>query len=399
MKGHLALPAVAGLALTAWLVSLPLRAAENRPAPNPNIDATSSYTSSKTNVWVSRNAVVPTGTNAIGYGDFDGDGITDVVAAYVSGGTQAVPIHILKGLGNGKYRDATSEIIAGPIPGTVHARKALVADLNGDGRPDIYIADHGYDQAPFPGAKNILLLSDGTGHLVWDQDQYQREPVGFHHSAAAGDIDNDGDVDLFVTDVANGARSPYFLINDGHGHFALDYSRVPASLRSQGYNALFTSELIDVDRDGYLDLIVGGHEFEGRRTTIYWGDGSGYYTDSRRTDLPSDAKAGIVLDIDAEDLNGDGLRDLVLTRTDSQPFYQGFYFQILMQGPNRTFADESLSRIIGDRSTWIGNHQNWIDWIRLVDINGDGVPDIRLDDAGRKLQWVNDGSGKFTPFR
>jgi hypothetical protein len=47
-----------------------------------------------------------------------------------------------------------------------------------------------------------------------------------------------------------------------------------------------------------------------------------------------------VLDIDSEDINRDGLRDLVVTRTN--PSYTGFYFQVVMQISSDVFADESL---------------------------------------------------------
>ena len=61
-----------------------------------------------------------------------------------------------------------------------------------------------------------------------------------------------------------------------------------------------------------------------------------------------------VLDIDSEDINHDGLRDLVITRITR--YYIGFYFQVVMQTSRRVFADESLPRLIHDRSTWIGNN-------------------------------------------
>ena len=83
-------------------------------------------------------------------------------------------------------------------------------------------------------------------------------------------------------------------------------------------------------------------------------------------------------DIDSEDINHDGRRDLVITRTDQ--FGTGFYFQVLMQTSRRVFADESLPRLIHDRSTWIGNNTTAVDWMHLVDMNGDGAPDIVIDD-------------------
>ena len=108
-----------------------------------------------------------------------------------------------------------------------------------------------------------------------------------------------------------------------------------------------------------------------------------------------------MLDIDAEDINRDGLRDLVITRVPGD--YSGFYFQVVMQTSRRVFADESLARLIHDLSTWIGNNANYPNWIHLVDMTDDGSPDLVVDNAARQedwpnegLGWANDGNGFFT---
>jgi hypothetical protein len=169
---------------------------------------------------------------------------------------------------------------------------------------------------------------------------------------------------------------------------------VPLSL----YDAL-SSELIDIDYDGNLDLVVGGESMSGA-VVIFWGDGTGFYSDANKTVLPGDDEFFNVYDIDSEDINHDGLRDLVITSTNSDN--TGFYFQVLMQTSHRVFADESLPRLIHDRSTWIGNTAGAVDWIRLVDMNGDAAPDIVIDDAAGaeliplELGWANDGNGYFT---
>jgi len=281
------------------------------------------------------------------------------------------------------------------VPAPTGGRKILVADFNGDGWPDIFIADA--TDAPLPFNHNWLLLSDGTGHLVYQSALATIDPVGFHHSATAGAIDRSGHIDIFVPNppsVPDPTTKAYFLLNDGQGHFTVDMTRVPLSL----FDAL-SSELIDIDYDGNLDLVVGGESMSGV-VAIFWGDGTGFYSDANKTVLPGDDQFWNVYDIDSEDINHDGLRDLVVTRTDATN--SGFYFQVLMQTSRRVFSDESLSRLIHDRSTWIGNNAGAIDWIHLVDMNGDGTPDIVIDDAAGaeliplELGWANDGNGYFT---
>jgi hypothetical protein len=105
----------------------------------------------------------------------------------------------------------------------------------------------------------------------------------------------------------------------------------------------------------------------------------------------------VVVDIDVEDLNGDGLKDIVVTRTKSPPFfYKDFFIQIIMKKDAKNFTDESMSRIIYDIDTWAGNLQPWIDWIRLVDYDHNGSTDIVVDNSWLNLRWKNDGQGYFT---
>src|SRR5438874_1155635 len=352
-----------------------------RPTPPLTADIGSSYSNSKVPYTLDYPAILTAighwcSTNIWeGYADLNGDGIPDVVFTFLSGTTEGSPIVIALGQPGGSYIDGTIQVISGEVPAPVHARKILVADFNGDGWPDIFIADHGYDAPPFPGNHNWLLLSNGTGQLVYQSALAAIEPVGFHHSTSAGDIDHSGHIGIFVTGgPVDPNPYPYVLLNDGQGHFTVDTTRVPPSLVQ---TSLYTCELIDVDYDNNLDLVVGGDE-AGLSTEIFWGDGTGFYSDANKTVLPADAEFSVVLDIDSEDINHDGLRDLVLNRT--TPSYTGFYFQVLMQTSRRVFADESLPRLIHDRSTWIGNNAPWVIWIHLFDMTGDGAPDLVVDD-------------------
>jgi len=358
-----------------------------RPTPPLTADVGSSYSNSKVPYSIDRNAILtalgygsypPQSPSGVAYGDFNGDGIPDVVFA------PADAIVIALGQPGGGYIDGTTQVISGEVPAPTGGRKILVADFNGDGWPDIFIADTGLDAPPFPGSHNWLLLSDGTGHLVYQSALATIEGVGYHHCAAAGDIDHSGHIDIFV-------EPNHFLLNDGQGHFTVDTTRVPSGLIDE-----ITSELIDIDGDGNLDLVISGAQgpILGNLTEIFWGDGTGFYSDANKTVLPRDDQWWDVLDIDAEDINHDGLRDLVTTCTGTSG---GFYFQVLMQTRRRVFADESLPRLIHDRSTWIGNNAGYCPtWIHLIDITGDGAPDLVMYNAAYQLGWANDGNGYFT---
>jgi hypothetical protein len=335
--------------------------------------------------------------------DMDGDGVKEIVVAPGLDLTTGAPIKIFKKQDDGSYAEVSANVFSGAVPTQVHPRKVIAADFNGDGIRDLYFVDHGYDHTPFPGAANVLALSDrATGKLAIKS--IPSDPVAFHHCASAGDIDRNGRIDIFVCAEAwQGIdKSPYFLINDGKGNFQMSRAGVPASLVKAG-TGMLSAELIDIDGDGVLDLIVGvRHAVNATSqysTVIFWGDGTGAYNDERSLTLPAHAVFNATYDIKAEPLSGSGLRDLVLLNV--RPDLSGYYFQIFRQSSPRSFVDESLARIIKNESTWEGLTGTWMPWIHMFDISNDGIRDLVIGDSSsnipaRNLKWINNGQGYFT---
>ena len=174
---------------------------------------------------------------ALGYirtsGGFDCDGDEDffmapshITATIHNDGrpAESAPVQLYENDGDGDFALSTESFIRGKIPESVAGRKVLTGDFNGDGRPDIFVADHGADSHPFPSAHPLLLLSSVNGLR---SEAGLEHVVGFHHGAASGDIDQDGDLDIFLTDT----RQPLFLENDGGGKFVRDLNAVPAELK------------------------------------------------------------------------------------------------------------------------------------------------------------------------
>jgi hypothetical protein len=377
--GTLAWPGAASAQMQA---SLELRA--------DDADGGSSYLMRKSTLWYNRyNPGVF--THGAAYADFNDDGLLDVLVASGTGADVRTPVKLMYGNLTSPttygHLDVTATKLSNAQPGLIHARKAIVGDYNGDGFPDVFVVGHGYDQPPFPGEYPQLFLSNADSTLRYDASL--QSLVGFHHAAASGDIDHDGDVDILVVEQGN----PFLLINAGNAVFTKNLARMPSDVLWKNF---FTGEMMDVDRDGHLDMVLAGHEFEGATTTIYWGNAIGAYSALDKTVLAAMPGKGIVMDLWAEDVDGDGRRDMVVLRTGESPFYSGRAIQVLRQDAPRSFVDETGARMTMDTS------QGWFDFIRVQDITGDGHLDIFIDDANSQYNgqyaWANDGSGHFAPY-
>lgn len=334
--------------------------------------------------------------------DLDGDGIADAVVAYGKflESSASVPMAIYKGAKNGTFTDVTATMIDGTVPKLNHARKVIAGDYNGDGVNDVFVCAHGYDASPFPGTTNAMLLSGG-GKLKPVTDAWV-QTVGFHHGCASADIDEDGDLDLFVADQKGGS---YFLINDGKGVFKLDRARVPAAIGNPSL-PLFTVEMFDLDGDGHVDLLVGGDETY-LPTYAYWGDGSGTFSDQRRATIPAVAGWQNPLVFASNDIDGDGKRELTVARTPGGVnFYKGYLAQVLKLA-GRTFTDVTSTTAVATNasaptviySTYAAA-PSWLEWIWWVDRDGDGKPDLVGSDGSQVSgsYWAKNLGGSFAAW-
>jgi len=381
---------------------------EERPnfniPPNNGINPATSQASRQTSLWVDYQAFRaewnPEGDvgfgDAIAYGNFGGDSRTDVFIAPGTSLYDSIPLEFYRNLGNNTFDLVTEDWITGDIPELPHPRKAIVADFNGDGQPDIAIADHGPELEPdvdFPGGHVWLLLSRNDG--TYDASQLTTR-VGFYHGIAAGDLTGNGLPDLFVTDSPAPGRTHQLevFINQGGGNFVRAPERLAPNVRS--LNGIYTTEIYDLDEDGYADIIIAGHEQDDAVTRVLWGGSDGYFSLSRSTTLPAVSSWGTVVDVAIADLELDGLNDLVLTRTGGggdDNFYQGYYIQVIEQTQARTFVDVTGTAFTGGSNS--DPNADWVSWTRLQDISGNGLPDILVDDRRFCLRWDSDGMVRF----
>jgi Immunoglobulin I-set domain/FG-GAP repeat/FG-GAP-like repeat len=319
---------------------------------------------------------------------------------FPGGPNRAEPIRILRSDPRTHiFSDATAAHVGPVIPTMVHPRAATVGDFNGDGRQDLFIGAHGFDAAPFAGESDWLLLSGATTKRT-----ARIAPPAvrtFTHAAASADINRDGLRDIYVGTLCCSTRGPYLLIGARAGLPVFNDSRLPAAVIDR--TAVFTAAaFVDVDRDGWPDLILGT-DGPGATAGIMYRNVRGSFASSPAVPLPVGlfGPAGtIVLDFLPMDVDTDGWTDLVLSSTKASPFYVGFGLQVLINTRTGRFRDETAARVPNGGRDPTGQ---WRNRLMRASFHGDAIGDIvghRFcpSRAGSALAWINDGSGRFTPM-
>jgi hypothetical protein len=142
--------------------------------------------------------------------DFNGDGKVDLATSGCGNNTNCAGgfASILLGNGDGTFQ-AYVDYAVGQYPLTV-----TVADLNGDGLPDLAVANSGSASVVAPGSVSLLF---GNGDGTFQTQQVY--PAGLVTSSVeVGDFNSDGQLDFAVTNEDDDAVAVY--INQGHGSFS-----------------------------------------------------------------------------------------------------------------------------------------------------------------------------------
>jgi len=186
------------------------------------------------------------------------------------------------------------------------------ADVNGDGREDIFIGGA-------KGQPGQLFIQSANGKFTASsQPALTKDSLREDVAAEFFDADNDGDMDLIVGSGGyefnenDAAFQDRLYLNNGKGSFTKKENALPPIHVSKG-----CIKAGDVDGDGDMDLFVGGRVVPGKYPTspesfLLLNDGKGNFTDATDAIAPALKNIGMVTDALWMDINKDGKNDLIV---------------------------------------------------------------------------------------
>jgi serine/threonine protein kinase/tetratricopeptide (TPR) repeat protein len=295
-------------------------------------------------------------------GDFNGDGILDLVASNLTG-----TVSVLLGNGDGTFQHAVNYPLS-DTPSTV-----AMGDFNGDGIPDLAVANPGLNHN-LQGTVSILL---GNGDGTFKAAEVYAAGI-YTYSVAVGDFNGDGIPDLVVANTG-GINNNYhggsvgILLGKGDGTFQAAVHYAP------GISAVSVG-VEDFNGDGIQDLAVADLLSNNVCVMLGKGDGSfqapvnyavGYFSWG--------GLGGAGRCVAVRDLNGDGIPDLTVS------YFGGV--RVLLGNGDGTFQKTPISYVVGSFPYSVA----------VGDFNGDGLPDLAVPSAGLNQVSILLNDGKWGP--
>jgi hypothetical protein len=274
----------------------------------------------------------------LAFEDLNGDGSTDLVIA-----NWLKPPTIFYNDGNGGFKNSKALLCSAVEDDSYLGHSVGIGNLNRDENFDIFYV--------FNGRNNLLYLGDEGEYTKVDTIN-TKHSYGLYISL--GDIDNDNDIDAFIT---NYKQANILWINDGNGNFTNSY----IDFGSNGYNA----ELGDINNDGHLDVAcsIGGN------VVVWFNKGNNNYEQGAQFIGYPNAFGRIKL----ADIDNDKDMDIILA--------------------NRSAGGSVWSNDGSGKFTETTNALTKSSTMCMGDIDLDGQNDIIFGET----IWLNKGNNKFTP--
>jgi hypothetical protein len=267
---------------------------------------------------------------------------------------------------------------------TDHASTGGVSwvDYDADGDLDVFVTN-GYDVSSEPQAQpNRLYRNEGDGTFTTVNEGPLVESEGISSGHTWGDYDNDGDLDVFITNQQD--QDNLLYRNEGGGNFV----QVDSTPQTQDAGHSYTAAWVDVDGDGHLDLFVanGGMSHAGANG-LYRGLGEGNFEKITEGEIVTDVAA--TCGIAWGDFDNDGDPDLFVAN-------QGFTPPANNNALYRNDGDWKFTRITDSPAVNDNAPSCTSAW---VDVDNDLDLDLHVGNmyGMANFLYLNDGHGGLTP--
>ena len=363
---------------------------------------------------------IETAASGGGLFDVDGDGALDLYlingAATPGSSITGTPRNRLYVQRAGRFVDVTEASGTGD-PG--YGMGVCAGDVDADGRLDFLVTNYGPDLL----YRNLGKTEDGTPRFEEIGDKAGVADPRWGASCAFGDVDDDGDLDLYVTHYVDFAydRNPFcgdrarnlraycrpeafdgvtdsLFINQGDGTFRDEATTrgIAQGSPEKGFGVVMS----DIDDDGDLDLYVAN---DGTMNRLYVNDGKGRFEDQALlsgTGLSRLGTAESGMGVDLADVDADGRIDVLVTN------YSMETNTLYRNHGDLMFDDVTAATGLGEPSyKYVGWGVRFFDAdndadLDLAVVNGHAVDNIEIFESGLSYAQPNQlfeniGGGKF----
>jgi hypothetical protein len=302
------------------------------------------------------------GAQGVGLGDMDNNGSEDFyISRFMGSGIETPNLLYMQTSGAFTEESATRN-----VADLGYSYQSLTGDFDGDGDQDLFVVNF-YRTDGYANQPNHLYLNNGTGSFTDATANLSGNVAADGNGGTLIDIDKDGDLDIVVVDQA--AQHKVY-VNDGKANFVVQ-SRGLENFRSSSFKYQGVTAG-DLDGDGFQDLVL----VHDTGIQIAKNNGSGTFVSGPSASITSGGSSAALCDID----NDADLDILVASKSSGR-------VEILRNDGNMTFTNISSTQQISVNSMGVLPG----DW------NNDGKIDLFLIDISStgKL-YLNDGSSRFT---